>query len=235
MNYGGGSIHNVPNIPPGQVAPPFPANAAFNGCSVDPATGQIVLGDDGGGVGLADLISNRFIESAGFNIRIQNAGVQLLETIAPTNEVAASIPNTVSGIPLVGINPADNILKQTGQSFVWITADVGTVDATPTTIFQNAIGALVLENHNFHLMIQCIVDGTATSKSFIVQCSNNGSGATGTGITIIAAIGAAGLAAATIAVSIAGDVMDIQVVGIAGTSILWNLAGFRAIVATVAP
>jgi len=60
MNYGGGNIWNIQNqIPSGA---PFLAGSANNGLSVDPVTGQIVLGQDIGAVGNpARLLSNREI------------------------------------------------------------------------------------------------------------------------------------------------------------------------------
>lgn len=50
--------------------PPFQLNSAYNGLSVDTITGQIVLGDDLGFGGPADLVSNR-------EIRLQGRTLQL--------------------------------------------------------------------------------------------------------------------------------------------------------------
>jgi len=50
---------------------PFPANAAYNGLSVDTVTGQIVLGQDVGDVtNPAAFVSNRVIPMAGFDLQI---------------------------------------------------------------------------------------------------------------------------------------------------------------------
>lgn len=62
---------------------PFPAGSANNGLSVDAVTGKIVLGNDLGG-NLADLISNREIDQAGFLFQLLNgAGRKFLSD--PTN------------------------------------------------------------------------------------------------------------------------------------------------------
>lgn len=45
---------------------PFPANSAYNGVSIDPNNGRVVLGDDGIGSGAADFVSDRFIDTKGF-------------------------------------------------------------------------------------------------------------------------------------------------------------------------
>lgn len=55
----------------GTPAPPFAGNSAYNGLSVDPITGQIVFGNDVGG-GLADFVSDREIDMAGFLFQFLN-------------------------------------------------------------------------------------------------------------------------------------------------------------------
>lgn len=62
---GQGSISKAnKNTPSGA---PFPAGSAYNGVSVDPVTGQIVLGDDPGSF-LSQLISNRELPLNGFSL-----------------------------------------------------------------------------------------------------------------------------------------------------------------------
>lgn len=67
----------------GMPAPPFAANSANNGLSVNGA-GEIVLGDDIGGV-LAALLSDREIDNNGFLFRFLNAGNDLL-LLDPAND-----------------------------------------------------------------------------------------------------------------------------------------------------
>lgn len=69
MSLGQGNIL-VQSLPLPGGGPPFPANAAENGLSVDPVTGRIVLGDDTGGV-LAQLLSDREIQMDGFSFRLK--------------------------------------------------------------------------------------------------------------------------------------------------------------------
>lgn len=58
----------------GAPAPPFAANSAYNGLSVDPVTGQIVLGNDIGDPGLpALLVSNREIPLAGNDLHFNQS------------------------------------------------------------------------------------------------------------------------------------------------------------------
>lgn len=55
-------------------APPFPANAADNGLSVDPVTGRIVIGQTVGAVGdPGQLLSNREIPLKGFSFTLGEA------------------------------------------------------------------------------------------------------------------------------------------------------------------
>lgn len=61
----------------GTPTPPFAANSAYNGLSVDPITGQIVLGDDPGGL-LAALINNREIEMSSNSLALKSAGINQL-------------------------------------------------------------------------------------------------------------------------------------------------------------
>jgi hypothetical protein len=66
MSLGVGTLATYQKKEP--AGAPFPANSAYNGVSVDPNNGRIVLGDDGGGE--ADFISDRFIGSRGFLLDI---------------------------------------------------------------------------------------------------------------------------------------------------------------------
>jgi hypothetical protein len=67
-----------------QPTPPFAGNSANNGLSVDPVTGQIVLGQNVGAVGdPAQLLSAREIPLKGFNFTLGEAGSSHL-LIAPT-------------------------------------------------------------------------------------------------------------------------------------------------------
>lgn len=59
-----------------QSGAPFAAGAANNGLSVDGVSGKIVLGEDfASGSGLADLLSNRDINFAGFLLHLFKAGL----------------------------------------------------------------------------------------------------------------------------------------------------------------
>lgn len=72
MQLGQGSLgYSLRNKPSGA---PFPANAAYNGLSIDPVTGQIVLGQDiGDGANPAALISNREIPLSGNDLHFNRA------------------------------------------------------------------------------------------------------------------------------------------------------------------
>lgn len=73
-SYGQGSIAISPRSVTGGVpGPPFAANSADNGLSVDAISGRIVLGDDIGGV-LAAFLSDREIEMAGFLFQMIDSG-----------------------------------------------------------------------------------------------------------------------------------------------------------------
>lgn len=66
----------------GGAAPPFAANSAVNGLSVNGA-GQIVLGDDVGGA-LAQLLSNRVIDQNGFSFQMFD-GLDRIFDLDPLN------------------------------------------------------------------------------------------------------------------------------------------------------
>jgi hypothetical protein len=76
-------------VPPG---PPFVATSAYNGCSVDPITGQIVLGDDPGGI-LGQFVNNREIQGNG-----------VLFTLLDTHLIVTS---TVGGNLIAGFTNSD--------------------------------------------------------------------------------------------------------------------------------
>lgn len=102
----------------GGAAPPFAANSAANGLSVNGA-GQIVLGDALGG-GLADLLDDREIEMAGFLFKFINGGSDIL-LLDPANDtyIIGDINQTYlfndafgfeissGGVPSVGMNVMD--------------------------------------------------------------------------------------------------------------------------------
>jgi len=70
--FGQGNI-SFQQLRAGASGPPFPANAADNGLSVDPITGHIVLGNDVAfGPGLAAFLSNREIEQQDFSFSFKN-------------------------------------------------------------------------------------------------------------------------------------------------------------------
>lgn len=79
MITGLGNTFIQPNTAtPPTVFPPFPANAAENGLSVDPVSGAIVLGQDIGAVGdPAQLSSNREIPFNLFSLAFGTAGNRL--------------------------------------------------------------------------------------------------------------------------------------------------------------
>jgi len=65
---GQGSLSASPKVDPqSPPGPPFPANSAYNGLSVDPVTGQIVFGNDTGS-NLADFVNNREINTQDFTV-----------------------------------------------------------------------------------------------------------------------------------------------------------------------
>lgn len=73
-----GAFNVTNNFPPqGAPAPPFDPTSADNGLSVDPVTGRIVLGNDLGGTG-ADLLSDRWIQTLGFNVYLEDNPGQFL-------------------------------------------------------------------------------------------------------------------------------------------------------------
>lgn len=61
---------------------PFDTNSAYNGLSVDPVTGQIVLGNDVGSL-LAQLVSDRVIPDGGFSVIFGDPAANAI-TIAPS-------------------------------------------------------------------------------------------------------------------------------------------------------
>ncbi len=92
MNYGQGSIGFVSNSKSGA---PFPANSAFDGTSVDPATKQIVLGQAYGQAGdPGAIIDNR-------EIPILN-GAEF--TLGDASGVAWLVVNTAFGVVAMGID-----------------------------------------------------------------------------------------------------------------------------------
>lgn len=78
----------------GMPAPPFAANSAVNGLSVNGA-GQIVFGDDLGG-GLADLLNDREIEMSGNLFRFINGGTPVLLLDNANNFYGLGDPATFS-------------------------------------------------------------------------------------------------------------------------------------------
>ena len=70
MNAGQGSLSFSQKNAIAGGGPPFQLNSAYNGLSVDPVTGQIVLGDDLGFTGPADLVSDREIAMQGNTLQL---------------------------------------------------------------------------------------------------------------------------------------------------------------------
>ncbi len=119
-SVGQGSISTSPKAGTGSgmPAPPFAANSALNGLSVNGA-GQIVLGDDVGGL-LAALISDREIEMGNFFFRFLNAASDVM-LLDPANDTwifgdinqtyfyndAFGFEISSGGVPSVGMNVMD--------------------------------------------------------------------------------------------------------------------------------
>lgn len=69
MGLGSAALNTSQKREPGSPGPPFPANSAENGLSVDSVTGRIVLGNNVLGIaGPAQLLNSREISTAGFSI-----------------------------------------------------------------------------------------------------------------------------------------------------------------------
>lgn len=85
--------------------PPFPVTSANNGASVA-ATGEIVLGNDVGGIA-ATLLNSREIPTAGFNINLSGTGNLGIGTTLPSGRIhALSAVNNASMI--ISENSIDN-------------------------------------------------------------------------------------------------------------------------------
>ncbi len=117
MNLGGTLVTSqkkeIVVIPP--PGPPFAANSAENGLSVDPITGRIVLGNDVGGSDAA-LLSDRVIPMQGFTIEMRAPGAQndrlhfQASEFYVTNTTAARlglVANTLLWFDLVGGNSTE--------------------------------------------------------------------------------------------------------------------------------
>lgn len=122
MSTGQGSIIRTNrNIPAG--VPPFPANSARNGLSVD-ATGFIVLGQDVGAVGNpAALLNNREIPLAGFLLEATSGGNRQF-VLDPTNGVYifGDIDGGTNGTFFEIDNLGDVIINSQLQSYLTILA-----------------------------------------------------------------------------------------------------------------
>lgn len=92
--------------PASQPGPPFAATSAFNGCSVDPVTGKIVLGNDMGDATMpAGFVSFREIALLGFwldiidivggnnRIRIQSNDIQI-DDLGTGNQFKLDVGNS---------------------------------------------------------------------------------------------------------------------------------------------
>lgn len=135
-SYGQGSIAFSPrNVAGAAPGPPFPANSAVNGLSVNGA-GQIVLGDDLGG-GLADLLNDREIEMAGFLFQFINSGGRkfLIDNANSLYEIG-DIDGLLNGSTflvddnsqvIAGFNTAGNALILNMQGRVYEFGDIDTV------------------------------------------------------------------------------------------------------------
>lgn len=101
------------SVSPAPPGPPFVSTSAVNGTSVDPVTGKIVMGNDIGGVS-AQLLSNREIPSAGFNITLSGTGNIGVGTNTPSGRIHAfsSINNTSTVL-------SENGIDGTGSSAVF--------------------------------------------------------------------------------------------------------------------
>lgn len=90
FSFGQGSVSRSSKIFP--TAPPFPGNSAYNGLSVDPITGQIVLGQDiADPLNPAILVSNREIPLAGNDLNLNNAIDYGLGTPAQQGNIFANL------------------------------------------------------------------------------------------------------------------------------------------------
>lgn len=142
-SYGQGSLSFSPrSIPGASPVPPFPINSADNGLSVDAITGRIVLGNDIGG-GLADLLSDREIEMAGFLLQLLSAGTRQLYIDPTTGEYfigdidgagngATWIVNDANNT-IAGFNTAGNALILNMQGRVY---DLGDIDGVGNNAFM---------------------------------------------------------------------------------------------------
>lgn len=162
-----------------QTVPPFPANAADNGVSVDPVSKKIVLGDEYTSTfgGLAQLLNSRQIYLAGFSINFLSdpAGVQGQVQIDAQNINVMDFltGNTVrvvtdpafADIVLVGLaaNPSvqfltaaaitDFILRNNSGSLVATTPGGQRYLALNRTANQFSIGDLDTTNNGIFLIV----------------------------------------------------------------------------------
>jgi len=140
MSVGQGNIKFTTITP--QAGAPFAAGSAFNGVSVDVATGKIVLGDSVGS-NLADLVSNREIEFNNFRLAFKDATTPgRIEFAPPEIKITSSNNKEISLSALA----APTLSLKTG------------VGAFPNQILFNNIG--VSDNY--------IIDNTLTSGDFII-------------------------------------------------------------------
>jgi len=142
-----GSVAYSQNPPAGGAVPPFPANSAENGLSVDPITGRIVLGNDVGSV-LATLLSDREIPMGGFQLR--HTGMDLGASIV-TWEAAAGLPLVaINEDQISGLHSNNNqfLLSNLG-GFLFLTGNsVATPPRGGALILEDAAG--VLEDYVVH-------------------------------------------------------------------------------------
>lgn len=116
MNVGNGMIQVQSNTQVPGGSPPFPANTAYNGVSVDPVTGQIVLGDDlPGALMPASFVSDRNLNLDGFRLSVNNVAAPMLYIDPPTRQVlVGDVNGTFGGGQL--ILDATNMIS-------WLTSD----------------------------------------------------------------------------------------------------------------
>lgn len=101
------------NEPAGSPAPPFAANSADNGLSVDAITGRIVFGDDIGGL-LAQFLSAREIEMNGNQFQFLDGGNRqlLIDPVAPQSYQFGDIDGANNGTSLTMFDNVERVVIQ---------------------------------------------------------------------------------------------------------------------------
>jgi hypothetical protein len=158
----------------------FPAGSADNGLSIDAGTGNIVLGDDTGGI-LSTLLSNREIPMNGFDItmiagtfstRFQNGGgITIAESISNLQTILSTGRADLVGNSLLGSSPSLNLTEiQSGGTNWQQSNEFGILEFAETL---NTGRFLRLDSTAIQEYQIGDIDGTLNGTAFTIDDNNN--------------------------------------------------------------